>query len=113
MSLKSKQDKLDALKARILKAQTDVKAPEQDADKQESVRGVAAQMMRIGGDFVATILTAILIGWALDRALGWQPWGMLTFLVLGFCSAMLRLARLLAQSDGDDKTDNKTDNAKE
>lgn len=98
----SLHDSLGALKARIQKAEGEAHPP-RTTEKGLSPRGTVAQLMRIGTDFTATILTAVGLGWLLDRALGWQPWGMLGMLFLGFCGSLLRLARLLTQEDAESK----------
>jgi ATP synthase protein I len=59
-----------------------------------------AQAMRLSTEFVVGILVGTGIGWFIDYAFGTKPWGMIIFLLLGFCAGVLnvlRAANLIAE----------------
>jgi ATP synthase protein I len=49
--------------------------------------------MRLSTEFVSAILIGAAIGWAIDRFVGIAPWGMIVFLMLGFCAGVLNVMR--------------------
>jgi ATP synthase protein I len=55
-----------------------------------SAFGVA---MRLSTEFVSAILIGAAIGWGIDKVLGIAPWGMIVFLMLGFCAGVLNVMR--------------------
>lgn len=52
-----------------------------------------AQAMRLGADFVAGVIVGAGIGLALDWWLATSPWGLIVFLLLGFCAGVLNVLR--------------------
>jgi F0F1-type ATP synthase assembly protein I len=50
-------------------------------------------------DFIATILTGLVLGWALDHWGGTRPWGILAGLGLGFLAAFVRIIRATQRAD--------------
>jgi ATP synthase protein I len=54
--------------------------------------GMAAAL-RLSTDFVAAVLVGAAIGFGLDRFFGIAPWGMIAFLLLGFCAGVLNVLR--------------------
>ncbi len=56
--------------------------------------------MRLSSEFIAAIVVGAAIGWVIDRVFGTLPWGLVVFLLLGFCAGILnvlRAAGLLAE----------------
>lgn len=51
---------------------------------------------RIGIELVVAILVATGLGWALDRWLGTQPWGMIVMFFLGIAAGMVNVWRAVA-----------------
>lgn len=49
--------------------------------------------LRLSSEFVAGIVVGALIGWALDKVAGTSPWGLVVFLLLGFCAGVLNVLR--------------------
>lgn len=66
------------------------RAPQLDS----AARGAAfGQAFKIAIELVVGVLFGGLIGWALDRYLGSQPWLLILFLVLGFVAGMMNVVR--------------------
>ena len=56
--------------------------------------------MRLSSEFIAAIIVGAGLGWIIDWAFGITPWGLVVFLLLGFCAGVLnvlRAAGLLAE----------------
>jgi ATP synthase protein I len=51
------------------------------------------QAVKLASEFVAGILVGVGIGWGLDRLAGTSPWGLIGFLLLGFCAGVLNVVR--------------------
>jgi ATP synthase protein I len=52
-----------------------------------------AAALRLSGEFIAGILFGAAIGWVVDRFAGTSPWGLIVFLLLGFCAGILSILR--------------------
>jgi ATP synthase protein I len=52
-----------------------------------------AVALRLSGEFIAGILFGAAIGWVIDRFAGTSPWGLIVFLLLGFCAGILSILR--------------------
>jgi ATP synthase protein I len=48
---------------------------------------------RMSAEFVAGVIAGGGLGWLFDRALGTSPWGMIVFLMLGFCAGIYNVMR--------------------
>ncbi len=91
--------------------------PENGTDevRQGSAAGYG-QALRLSSDFIAGVVVGAAIGWIFDRFLGTSPWGLIVFLLLGFCAGVLNVMRsagLVAQprgvkTDGSDRGQDKT-----
>jgi len=64
----------------------------EDNGQTRSVSGYA-QAFRLSSEFIAAIAVGIGIGWVLDRWAGTSPWGLIVFLLLGFCAGILNVLR--------------------
>ena len=51
------------------------------------------QAVKLASEFVAGILVGAALGWGLDRLAGTSPWGLIGFLLLGFCAGVLNVVR--------------------
>ena len=49
---------------------------------------------RLASEFVAGVLVGAFLGWGLDRLAGTSPWGLIGFLLLGFCAGILNVVRV-------------------
>jgi len=56
-------------------------------------RSALARGLRLSSELVAGVLVGGVIGFMLDRWLGFSPWGFIVFLLLGFAAGMLNLMR--------------------
>lgn len=70
----------------------DVIEAKKEADSQESRKGMALGL-KISSEFIAAILVGAMLGYLLDRFAGTGPWGMIIFLMLGFCAGILNVLR--------------------
>jgi ATP synthase protein I len=52
-----------------------------------------AVALRLSSEFIAGILFGAAIGWVIDRFAGTSPWGLIVFLLLGFCAGILSILR--------------------
>jgi len=51
------------------------------------------QAVRLGSEFIAGVLAGAALGWGLDYVAGTSPWGLIGFLLLGFCAGVLNVVR--------------------
>ena len=61
-----------------------------------------ARGFRLSSELVAGVLGGALIGWALDKALGMSPWGLIVFLLLGFAAGVVNVIRAAGVAPGND-----------
>lgn len=52
-----------------------------------------AQAFKLSSEFIAGIAVGAALGWAIDRFAGTRPWGLVIFLLLGFCAGILNVLR--------------------
>jgi ATP synthase protein I len=52
-----------------------------------------AQALKLSSEFVAGIAVGAGIGWLVDQIAGISPWGLIVFLLLGFCAGVLNVLR--------------------
>lgn len=64
-----------------------------EAERATGDRSGLGQAFRLSSEFIAGIIAGFGVGWAFDKALGTSPWGMIIFLLLGFCAAVLNVMR--------------------
>jgi ATP synthase protein I len=62
--------------------------PRSGADASAMARG-----FRLSSELVGGVLVGAVLGWALDRALGISPWGMIVFVLLGFAAGVVNVIR--------------------
>lgn len=67
---------------------------EEAAEKSaEQSRKGYAQAMKLSSEFISAIVVGALLGYLFDRFVGTAPWGMIVFLLLGFCAGVLNVLR--------------------
>lgn len=68
----------------------------QPNDGNGAARGQAlGQGFRIATELVVGVAAGGLLGWFLDRQMGWSgPWFLITFLLLGFAGGMMNVIRI-------------------
>lgn len=90
------RDKLEALAARIEKAQetSDPARKKSAFSPSGSNRGIV-RAVHIGSDFVASVMVPMFVGALIDKQLNTQPVLMLVFLFAGFALGLYRLVLAL------------------
>jgi ATP synthase protein I len=53
-----------------------------------------ALAFRMASEFVAGVVVGAVLGWGFDRMAGTSPWGLIGFLLLGFCAGILNVVRV-------------------
>jgi ATP synthase protein I len=59
-----------------------------------------AQALRLASEFAAGIIVGALVGWGVDFVAGTSPWGLIVFLLLGFCAGVLNVVRSANRMSG-------------
>lgn len=67
---------------------------EQGDARAEASRKGFSQALKLSSEFVSAIIVGALLGYLLDRWIGTAPWGMIVFLLLGFCAGVLNVLRM-------------------
>lgn len=79
------------------------------ASKTDGMAGTA-YAMKLSSEFIAAIFVGFIIGWSLDKVAGISPWGIIIFVILGFCAGILNILRsvgLIAPSKSERGSDEK------
>ncbi|KLK91235.1 ATP F0F1 synthase subunit I [Microvirga vignae] len=84
--------RLKSLDARISQASVQ-RAEAEPRSRQTSDSRAMGQAFRLSAEFVAGVAAGGVIGWLVDYFAGISPWGLIVFLILGFCAGMLNLLR--------------------
>lgn len=92
----SKRDGTESLDARRRQLEADLAAHRGKhaprADRKEAAGGYALAV-KLSSEFIAGVLVGAGLGYLFDRFLGTAPWGMIFFLLLGFCAGVLNVLR--------------------
>lgn len=59
-----------------------------------------AQALRLASEFVAGVIVGAALGWGIDTMAGTSPWGLIGFLLLGFCAGVLNVVRSAGRMTG-------------
>ena len=85
-SLDARRKRLDAeLSARR-------KVEPEGGSSREASKGYALAV-KLSSEFIAGVIVGVLLGYLFDRFLGTSPWGLIVFLLLGFCAGVLNVLR--------------------
>ena len=68
--------------------ESDRKAESSANDRREMSKG-----LKLSSEFMAAIFAGFMIGYLLDRFAGTGPWGLIVFILLGFCAGVLNVLR--------------------
>jgi ATP synthase protein I len=82
--------RLDRL-SRNLEAERQERA-EEDRPRR-SASGDYGRAFRLASEFVAGVIVGAALGWGLDKLAGTSPWGLIGFLLLGFCAGVYNVVR--------------------
>lgn len=55
---------------------------------------------RLSSEFIAGIVAGAGLGWIIDRVAGSSPWGLIIFLMLGFCAGIYNVVRASGSTGG-------------
>lgn len=86
--LESRRQQLDRALARQRQDERDGERP-----AKSGIASGYAVALRLSSEFIAGILFGAAIGWVIDRFAGTSPWGLIVFLLLGFCAGILSILR--------------------
>jgi ATP synthase protein I len=94
---KATESELESRRQR-LEASLAQKEAEQRKDRDEAGRrrdnaGGMAYAIKISSEFIAGVVVGAGLGWLIDKMLGTSPWGLIVFLILGFCAGVLNVLR--------------------
>jgi ATP synthase protein I len=81
------------LGAELASKRAAVREDERGEVRAEESRKGYAQAMKLSSEFIAAIIVGFVLGYVLDRFVGTTPWGMIVFLLLGFCAGVLNVLR--------------------
>lgn len=85
-SLEARRKRLDAgLLARR-------KVEPETSSNREASKGYALAV-KLSSEFIAGVVVGVILGYLFDRFLGTSPWGLIVFLLLGFCAGVLNVLR--------------------
>ncbi len=86
-------ERLRRLDVALKKARADqADGDEHSPRPSKSVEGMA-QALRLASEFAAGVIVGGGIGWFVDWFAGSSPWGLIVFLLLGFCAGVLNILR--------------------
>jgi ATP synthase protein I len=60
--------------------------------RRESSNGMA-YAVKISSEFIAGVVVGAALGWLIDKLFDTGPWGLIIFLLLGFCAGVLNVLR--------------------
>lgn len=90
-------DGLDERRKRLSSALAERKAESAAEDRRsgqsEASRKGMALGLKISSEFISAIAVGGVIGYLIDWAIGSKPWGMILFVLLGFCAGVLSVLR--------------------
>lgn len=88
---------LDGRRARLGAALAEKDAEERKdrdaAGRRRESSGGMAYAVKMSSEFIAGIVVGAFIGWLIDKIAGTSPWGLIIFLLLGFCAGVLNILR--------------------
>jgi len=80
---------------RALEASLATRAPARNGDEGAKPGGTTGygQALKLSSEFIAGVAVGVGLGWFVDRLAGTSPWGLIIFLLLGFCAGVLNVLR--------------------
>ncbi|SOE17731.1 ATP synthase protein I [Hoeflea halophila] len=68
------------------------KVEPENGSSREASKGYALAV-KLSSEFIAGVVVGVILGYLFDRFLGTSPWGLIVFLLLGFCAGVLNVLR--------------------
>lgn len=93
-------DRQDSLEERMDKLRKELGQAKGEAEEvarapSENDRKGYSQALKISSEFIAAVIVGAMLGYLLDMALPTKPWGLIIFLLLGFCAGILNVLRVV------------------
>jgi ATP synthase protein I len=88
-------DDLDARRAELERRLADKR--EEAAVEEGKAAGrdpnAMAKAVKMSSEFIAAVMVGAFLGWGIDQLAGSSPFGLIVFLLLGFCAGALNVMR--------------------
>lgn len=68
------------------------KVEPEGGSNREASKGYALAV-KLSSEFIAGVVVGVILGYLFDLYLGTSPWGLIVFLLLGFCAGVLNVLR--------------------
>lgn len=91
----SLEERRARLNAELSARHASTRGEEEAERKAEDNRKGYAQAMKISSEFISAIFVGAVLGYLLDHFAGTSPWGLIIFLLLGFCAGVLNVLRVV------------------
>ena len=86
----SLEERRDSLHQRLAQA----RSKDERVEKSDDVsRKGYSQALKISSEFISAIVVGGIIGYLLDLLFPTKPWGLIVFILLGFCAGVLNVLR--------------------
>ena len=86
-------ERLKRLETQLDRKRETAPARAEGFERSSSDPSALGRAFRMSAEFVAGVIAGGGLGWLFDRALGTSPWGMIVFLMLGFCAGIYNVMR--------------------
>jgi ATP synthase protein I len=92
-----RQDSLEERRVQLGKKLDRVKGEPEGKSAEAIVeeRKSYSQALKISSEFVGAVIVGAMIGYILDMVLPTKPWGLMAFLLLGFCAGIMNVMRVV------------------
>lgn len=94
---------MDSLEARRQRLDVELAARRSMETRQSRQSGNQqgfALAIKLSSEFIAGVIVGAFLGYLFDRFVGTAPWGMIIFLLLGFCAGVLNVLRSIGAVAG-------------
>lgn len=89
----SLEERRDSLHERLTQARSSRDEGAEDKSGEVSRKGYS-QALKISSEFISAIVVGGLLGYLLDYFLPTKPWGLIVFVLLGFCAGVMNVLRV-------------------
>jgi ATP synthase protein I len=104
------EERRKQLAEKLARLKTDDEADTAKEKSAGETRKGMALGLKISSEFISAIIVGALLGYLLDLAAGTSPWGLIFFLLIGFCAGVLNVLRstgVVAKAPYDELSDRK------
>lgn len=89
----SLEDRRKRLGAQLAQRRNEAEVNEAGEARAEKSRQGYAEAMKLSSEFLSAIIVGVILGYLFDLFLSTSPWGLIVFLLLGFCAGVLNVLR--------------------